>query len=409
MSVSPRIPPQNLEAEKSVLGSILLEKDAISKVSGMLKPEDFYAEAHGKTYAAMLQLFDQCVVIDLITLTECLRGKEMLDEVGGSSYLAELTVYVPTTAHIVEHALIVKNKSALRHLIHSGTVIAGLGYNEEEEVEKLLTVAEKELFSITRPSAYIAPPSNLDVLIQIEADRASGKPRGIPTGIDFLDEYTAGFGKGHIWTIGGWSGVGKSFFINDLILNTVKEHSTMLFSLEMTRREILERLLDEATRRAERTGESPIDIVNDPNLEIHDDKRTLPAIFMAIRSRETLPEIVYIDFIQKIITNDKTETERMSRIADALQTFALEMGICIVEVSTNNAESVNSETKSAGFRGSAMIEYAATVAIVLTRDRNETVEHPKLTFEVKKNKHGRAFSHDCQFDKKNARIIYHGI
>ncbi|MEK9133216.1 MAG: DnaB-like helicase N-terminal domain-containing protein, partial [Patescibacteria group bacterium] len=145
-----KVPPQSLEAEKVTLGSILLDKDAIIKVADFLKPEDFYFDQNNIIYQGMLDLFGRRMPVDLKILANYLEDHGKLDTIGGVSYLAELTLEVPTATHILQYALIVKHKSTLRRLIASGDKIIGLGYDEVTELDALLEEAEKTLFSVSQ-------------------------------------------------------------------------------------------------------------------------------------------------------------------------------------------------------------------------------------------------------------------
>ena len=144
-----KIPPQNLEAEQSVIGGILLENEAMSKVLEVLIPDDFYRESHRKILHSMIQLFEKNEPIDLITLTNQLKGTNQLDAIGGSAYLSSLVDSIPTAANITYYARIVKEKAILRRLIATATEIVSRGYEHEGDVEDLLDQAEKNIFQIT--------------------------------------------------------------------------------------------------------------------------------------------------------------------------------------------------------------------------------------------------------------------
>jgi replicative DNA helicase len=150
-----KLPPQNLEAEQAVLGAVLIENDAINKIVDILSPDDFYKETHRKIYSAMLGMFESSEPIDLVTLTNALRGAKSLENVGGASYLSTLVSLVPTAANIKNHAKIVREKAVLRKLIHTATDIISQSYDEEasgrgRDVENILDQAEKSIFEITQ-------------------------------------------------------------------------------------------------------------------------------------------------------------------------------------------------------------------------------------------------------------------
>ena len=143
-----RVPPQNIEAEQSVLGAILIEQSAIAKISDILQPEDFYREAHKLVYRSAMTLFERGEAIDFITVIDMLRREEALERAGGISYITSLANGVPTAANIVFHAKIVQEKSLLRRLIHAATDIAAMGYAETEEVERVLDHAEQKILEV---------------------------------------------------------------------------------------------------------------------------------------------------------------------------------------------------------------------------------------------------------------------
>src|SRR5262245_45444169 len=145
-----KLPPQNVEMEQSVLGAILLENNALVKVLELLDPRDFYQDAHRWIYEGMIELFEENMPIDLLTVTERLRKKDRLEAVGGAAYLAELVELVPTAAHVWHHAQVVREKAVLRSLIHTATTIVTDSYEDSEDVEMLLDRAEQAIFEISQ-------------------------------------------------------------------------------------------------------------------------------------------------------------------------------------------------------------------------------------------------------------------
>ncbi|MBA5869362.1 MAG: replicative DNA helicase, partial [Nitrospira sp. CR2.1] len=194
---APRLPPQNLEAEQSVLGAILLDNTAMAKAMEVLTEQEFYRTAHRKIYQAMLELSDRGEVIDQITLTECLKGRSELDAVGGSAYLAELVQVVPTAANIRYHSKIVRDKALLRGLIETSTEVITRGYDGTAAVDELLDFAERSVFglaqgkldrSFTQVNQIIK--ESLDVVDKLS--KRKERVTGVPTGYIDLDDLTAG-------------------------------------------------------------------------------------------------------------------------------------------------------------------------------------------------------------------------
>ncbi|MDG2703404.1 DnaB-like helicase N-terminal domain-containing protein, partial [Vibrio parahaemolyticus] len=193
-----RLPPQNIEAEQAVLGAVFLEPSALTLASEVLIPEDFYRMSHQKIYNAMLVLGDRGEPVDLVTVTSELANTDLLEEVGGISYLTDIANSVPTAANIEYYAKIVEEKSILRRLIRTATTIAQDGYTREDEVEDLLSDAEKTIMEVAQRKNSGAFQNIKDVLVQTydnieQLHNRKGDITGIPTGFSELDRMTAGF------------------------------------------------------------------------------------------------------------------------------------------------------------------------------------------------------------------------
>jgi replicative DNA helicase len=199
-----RLPPQNVEAEQSVIGAILLENESLPSAMGLLKPEDFYKDSHRKIFAAMLELYEKNEPIDLITLTEQMERKAQLEVIGGASYLSALVNLVPTSANVKYHAKIVKEKAVLRNLISTATEIIQMGYDPDvsgQNLNELLDRAETKMFGISEKmikSSYIHVKDVLKDTIEL-VDKLFNRKElitGLPTGFTDLDVETTGFHPG---------------------------------------------------------------------------------------------------------------------------------------------------------------------------------------------------------------------
>ena len=193
-----KIPPQNLEAEKSLLGAILLDEEVLADASELVTAQDFYDKNHQRIFAGMIGLYERHKPVDLLTLTDELRNKDMLEQIGGSAYLSELTNYVPTAAHATAYAEIVAEKAVRRRLIKASSDISELSYDEDQSTQELLSQAESELFSVSDQSLKQDLVSLESVLTDSfdrmeELHRNKGSLRGIRTGYRDLDTMTAGF------------------------------------------------------------------------------------------------------------------------------------------------------------------------------------------------------------------------
>src|SRR3989344_7216468 len=219
-----KIPPQNLEAEQAVLGSILIDKNAILRVADVLVPFDFYSPANEKIYETILELYEKRQPIDIITLTNRLKEKEVLKEIGGSSYLADLTNQVATSSHVADYAKSVKEKKVLRDLIVASTEITENGFGPSQEIEDLLDDIEQKILSISQKSL----PTNFSPLKdelknayeRIDKLHSGGaKLRGIPTGFRALDNKLSGLQKSDFVVLGARPSSGKTAFALDIARN----------------------------------------------------------------------------------------------------------------------------------------------------------------------------------------------
>lgn len=245
-----KIPPQNTEAEQSVLGSILLDKNAIIKVADILKPEDFYREDHGAIYASILKLFEKRKPLDMVTLTDELEKEKKLKSVGGASYITTLVNSVPTAAHVTTYANMVHQKATLRRLISAAGDIAELGFQEEMELDTILDKAESTLFNVSQNyvKSYFTPIK--DILEQSfdridKLHKEKGSIRGVPTGFHDLDNILAGLQPSDLVILASRPSIGKSSLalnIVDYVACEIKQ-PVGIFSLEMSKEQIIDRFL----------------------------------------------------------------------------------------------------------------------------------------------------------------------
>jgi len=245
-----KVPPQNLEAEQSVVGGILLENEAISKVLETLLPDDFYRESHRKIFNSMIELFEKNEPIDLITLTNQLKSKGHLDGVGGSAYLSSLVDSIPTAANITYYARIVKEKSVLRRLITTATEIVTRGYGDEDDVWDLLDEAEKSIFQIgesqIRPSFFKMKTILKESFKTIEKLYESKEiVTGVPSGFNDIDKLTSGFQASDLIIIAGRPSMGKTAFCLNIAQHVAvqKNIPVAFFSLEMSKEQLVMRML----------------------------------------------------------------------------------------------------------------------------------------------------------------------
>ncbi|MFJ7972915.1 replicative DNA helicase [Psychrobacillus sp. NPDC096389] len=245
-----RVPPHNQEAEQSVIGAIFLEPQALITAAEIVMPEDFYRVAHQKIFQTMLRLSDQGKAIDVVTVTEELSAKKELEDVGGISYISEIANSVPTAANIGHYAKIVEEKSILRRLIRVATTIVEDGFTREDEVEALLSEAERKMMEVANRKNAGDFKHIKDVLVETydnieKLHSQKGEVTGIPTGFRDLDRITAGFQRNDLIIVAARPSVGKTAFALNVAQNvaTKTDENVAIFSLEMGAEQLVMRIL----------------------------------------------------------------------------------------------------------------------------------------------------------------------
>jgi len=393
---SHKIPPQNLEAEQSVLGGILIENQAINKVMEILTPDDFYRDGHRKIYAALIDLSERDEPADLITLTNELRKKDQLDAIGGASYLASLIDSVPTAANIEYYARIVREKAVLRKLIETSTEIITQSYQDRGDVENFLDEAEKAIFEISerrvRPAFYSireVVKDSLDTISRLYEKKEL--ITGIPSGFKELDKMTAGFQPSDLVIVAGRPSMGKTAFCLNVAQYAAIERKTpvAIFSLEMSKEQLVLRMLCsqsqvEGTRL--RTGflhesdwtkltlaagtlyEAPIFI---------DDTAALSVLELRAKARRLKAEhrlgLLVIDYLQLMKGRARVESrqQEISEISRSLKALAKELNIPIIAVSQlsrKTEERTGTRPQLSDLRESGAIEQDADVILFLFRE-----------------------------------------
>ena len=219
-----RLPPQSLEAEQSVLGAILIDRDAIIEVAEFLRPADFYRQANSKIYSAALELFERREPIDIVTVAETLERRDELEAIGGRAYLSSLSNETPTAVHVTQYARIVERKAVLRNLIGAAGRIAGIGYEDPAEIQEAIDRAEGELFAVSQRRVEVGF-SPLRELLHAAYDRLDylhahrGEISGVRTGFNDLDALTTGLQKSDLIVVAARPSVGKTSFALNIAEN----------------------------------------------------------------------------------------------------------------------------------------------------------------------------------------------
>jgi replicative DNA helicase len=391
-----RLPPQNIEAEHSVIGAVLLDNEAIAAAIEHLSPNDFYREAHKRIFTSMLELYEKNEPIDLITLTEQLNKKEQLEEIGGASYLSSIVNLVPTSANIRYHAKIVKEKAILRNLITTATEIITTCYDAEGDVHELLDNAETKIFSISEKmvrSSYVHVKSVLKDTIEL-VDRLYNKKElitGLPTGFMDLDEATTGFHKGDLIVIGARPGMGKTAFCLNIVTHIGQEVKAPIavFSLEMTKEQIVLRMLcseAEVDSKAVRSGyhskEDYRKLVNaagrlaDAPIYIDDTFNSI--LDIRAKARRLKAEhglgLVVVDYLQLMsgVNTFAAREQVISDISRSLKALAKDLEVPVIVISQLNRSceqrGENKRPIIADLRESGAIEQDADIILFLYRD-----------------------------------------
>lgn len=415
-----RMPPQNIEAEQSVLGSLMIDKNAIIKVGDLITPEDFYKDSHGKIYKAMVYLYEHHEPIDLLSLSNRLKETEELKQVGEQSYLASLANIVPTAANIVHYAKIVEKKSILRKLIDNASQIVSEAYNETEEVEKTLDEAEQKIFSVSkkhiRQDFTPIKPVLEEAFDRIdELHKNKGKMRGVPTGFTDLDNILSGLQESNLIILGARPSVGKSSLAMDLARHAaIKEKVPVgIFSLEMSKGEVIDRLIcAEAnidlwklrTGRLSSTGENDdfskighaMGILSEAPIFI-DDSATINVMAMRTMARRLQSEhglgMIIVDYLQLMEGrgNIDNRVQEVSEISRSLKGLARELNIPIVALSqlSRGIESrTDQRPKLSDLRESGSIEQDADVVLFIYReDKTKSDSENKNIAEIIIAKH----------------------
>jgi replicative DNA helicase len=392
-----RLPPQNIEAEQAVLGAIFLEPSALTVASEILIPEDFYRASHQKIFNAMLKLNDEGKVVDLVTVTEDLAAAKLIEDTGGVSYLSELASSVPTAANIEYYARIVEEKSLLRRLIRTATEIASDGYSREDEVEALLSEAEKNILAVAQRKNAGAFHNIKDVLVRTydnieQMHQRAGEITGLETGFIELDRMTAGFQRNDLIIVGARPSVGKTAFALNIAQNVAHKtgENIAIFSLEMGAEQLVMRLLcAEGNIDAQRlrTGSltdddwgkltmamgslsnSGIFIDDTPGVRISDIRSKCRRL-----KQEHGLGMILIDYLQLILGSGRAGENRqqeVSEISRSLKQLARELQIPVIalsQLSRGVEQRQDKRPMMSDIRESGSIEQDADIVAFLYRD-----------------------------------------
>jgi replicative DNA helicase len=446
MSSLERIPPQNTDAEQSLLGALLIDKDAIIKVADITVAEDFYKDAHKTIYDAMADLYRQREPIDLLSLSNRLLELKKLEEIGGRAYLMSLSNVVPSASNVTHYAHIVQKKASLRRLINAAGEITELGYEETEDVESILDKAEQRLFSVSQQymKQGFMPIKNVleDAFERIdELHRERGKLRGMPTGFGELDLMLAGLQKSDLIIIAARPSIGKTSLAMDIARNAAAKTKIPvgIFSLEMSKEQLVDRLIcSEAgvdlwkmrTGRLSEQGENDdferighaLGTLSETPIFI-DDSSSANIMEIRTKARRLQMEkglgLIVIDYLQLMESRSRSESrvQEVSEITRALKGLARELNIPVIALSqlSRNVENRSPAIpKLADLRESGSIEQDADVVMFIYRKSKDSTlqsvpaeEQNTAEIIVAKHRNGPTGSVRLYFDDR--RVSFKNI
>ena len=423
------VPPHDLDAEKSVLGALLMDRDSIVKVIEFLKPEHFYREAHHNIYLAILNLFERREPADLITVPAELRKLNELESTGGVTYLTELVNSVPTAANIEAYANIIRDASVKRSLISAAAEINELVFNESE-VADILDRSEQLLYSVSQDRLrqdFIPIKDTLEVTFERldELSRNRGELRGVPTGLPSIDKMLSGLQKENLIILAARPSVGKSSFAINIAQHaaTTKRFGIAVFSLEMGREMIVDRMIsgqagidnwkiatgnldqedfEKYGVAAGELAEAPIYIDDTPGISV---------LEMRTKTRRLMLEhkidLVIVDYLQLIkARTSESRVQEVSEISQGLKNLAREMKVPVLALSqlSRAVEQRGGDKKPqlSDLRDSGSIEQDADIVMFLFRPNEEDRQSMKLI--VAKHRNGPTGEVDLFFKGEFTRF-----
>ncbi len=444
MDIKPRVgaaePPNNIEAEASLLGAVLIDPESMIKIGDSIDAEDFYDSRHRAIYTGMRVLHEKRSPIDILTLSEQLNSTKQLDSVGGAAYLTELTSFVPTAAHIEQYALIVAEKAVRRRLIKASSAIADVGKDETKSLQELIEEAETKLFEVSKQHIK-QDITSLESILGESFDRLDdlhrnkGGIRGIPTGFTELDRTLAGLQRSDLFVLAARPSMGKTALMLNIALNVAtkaKHGAVLLFSLEMSKEQLVDRLLAadagvEAWRL--RTGEG----LTDDDFErisaamgelaeapiYIDDTSGITVSDLRTKARRLDHEhplaAVMVDYLQLMSGGSRFATtanrvQEISEISRALKILARELNVPVIALSqlSRSVESRSPQIPQlADLRESGSIEQDADVVAFIYREdyyNPESARQNITDIMIKKHRNGPIRNIELYFDRDKQRF-----
>ncbi len=440
-----RTPPSDLEAERALLGSILLRPDAMHEIADLVSDESFYAQKHRTIFSAMFDLFKKSEPIDLVSLSSRLKELKHIDGVGGMSYLASLVETVPSSMNAKHYGEIVRRKHTMRQLIEAAVHLNELGFSEEEDLDELLDKAEKKVYEVTNAPSHQKFTALSHVLDEAferfdRLHKSTDELRGVPTGFAELDNRLAGFQKSDLIIIAARPSMGKTSLALDIARNTALRHGKKvgIFSLEMSSQQLVDRLLaaeaqvdawklrtgklradDEFNRISEalsRLSQAHIFIDDQPANNI----LKMRSVARRLKSEHGL-DLLIVDYLQLMAPSTKMKSDSMvqqvTEISRALKQLARELDIPVIALSqlSRAIEQRRGRPQLSDLRDSGSIEQDADVVMFIhseDRYKDEAEKSNIIEVIIAKHRNGPTGSLELFFDNKRTTfrsIERHGV
>lgn len=412
-SPSTRIAPHSLDAEVSVLGALLLDKDAVIAIAEFLQPKDFYDDRHGLIFESILSLYEDRVPVDVLTVAERLKKNKVLKKIGGNSYLAELANKVPTAAHVEHYGKIVKDHATKRSLMQAAAKLVDLSLDEGLEANELLDKAESEVFSLTQKhlaKGFTAVKATLagsfDRLDELHKQKSG--IRGVPTGYKDMDKLLSGFHKSNLVILAARPGTGKTTLAMNIaqFLAVEEKVKVGVFSLEMSKEELVDRLLvsqadidawklktgnlddNEWVALSNAMGElaeAPLFIDDTPGMSI---------LEMRTKARRLQVEhgvdIIFVDYLQLAKSrNLENRVQEIAEVSQGLKNLARELKVPVIALSQLSRAVEQRGSKRpvlADLRDSGSIEQDADIVMFLYREDDDSIEN--ISLDIAKHRNG---------------------
>jgi len=433
-----RVPPQNIDAERALLGAIMLKPDSLHEVSDIISADSFYVEKHRIVFRAMLDLFSKSEPIDVLSLSSRLKEKGELEQIGGASFLNDLVATVPSASNVKHYADIVQKKFVMRRLISVADIISELGYREEDDLEHVLDKAQTEMFAVTNTPSLQKFVSLKDSLGEAwerldRLHKSDNELRGVPTGFRELDNLLAGFQKSDLVILAARPSMGKTSLALDIARQTAIKHGTPvgIFSLEMSSQQLVDRMLaaeahvnswklrtgklsvDEEFERIhhalDELAKAPIFIDDKPGNNV----LSMRSVARRMKSEHGLGLII-VDYLQLMAPTTAKASDSMvqqvTEISRSLKGLARELDVPVIALSqlSRAVEQRRGRPRLSDLRDSGSIEQDADVVMFIHREdkMNESAEQNNIAeILVEKHRNGPIGKVDLFFDEQKATFL----